>query len=38
MRRRPVNDVVMKGARAHDAMIRAKLVSSDLRAAFDSLR
>jgi hypothetical protein len=33
-----MTDGVTKEARAHDAMIRAKLVSSELRAAFGSLR
>jgi hypothetical protein len=33
-----MTDGVTKGARAHDAMIRAKLFWSELRAAFGSLR
>jgi hypothetical protein len=33
-----MSDVVTKAARTRDAMIRAKLVSSELRAAFGSLR
>jgi hypothetical protein len=38
IRRRPMTDVVTKGARTRDAMIRAGLFSSGLRPAFDSLR
>ena len=33
-----MTDVVTKGARTRDAMIRAGLFSSGLRPAFDSLR